>query len=285
MAKNVLGRSSLPGKKAMIGGAAALGAGAAAGAAMKMRKSEPQGRYQIDENTGIVYFDGHAIGEVAMYDDGTTGDGVNELPPEDTGQAHLSIDEGAVGVDTGEEASGQGPESSRASNFVDPLPGDESDQFSLQGLVSNPGDEVNPELYQLRQQGDQLSRAIELLNIGRKAEQYKAYLLDQKKAGAPVGDIAKTVDYLLTQNDQQVKAYKNVLESQPKIQLGATEYSLPTAEEQGAEVKQDYQANRQTYNRLGVNEKDLEYSKYVRVNSFGAQPQLSQTNGRTIGNM
>ncbi len=269
----------------VVGGLAGLAMGARSGP----EDPNPVGTarrvsgYQIDENTGIVYCGGRAIGEVSVYDG--NGDGVSELPPEDTGQAHLSIDDSATGEGSGDEDALSSDVGSRANPFLTPLDEeDSSEQFSdpaaAQSInyIAEENNMQNAELYQLRQQVDRLTNANELLNVSRKAENYKSYLLDQKKSGAPVGDIPVTVDYLLSQTDEQVKQFKRVLETSPKLKLGATEYALPTHDDN--ETKKEFSNNRLEYGRLGVTAQDLEYANYVRVNDFGTNKNSGSNNGR-----
>ncbi len=258
-------------------------AGAGAGAGFAAGRASKKGRYQFDEETGVVYFNGVPVGEMVAYEEPT-----GTLPdPHAGGQPDLVIEEGAVGEDTNEDTSETAQPGDPGNTFVNPLHREDSDQFSqlaeaTQYALDN-DDEQTAELYQLRQEVGQLRYANELTQVARKGESLKNYLLQQKKIGCPVGNIDQTVDYLLTQTDEQIKQFKRMIETAPKINLGhidgpATQYSV----DENA-VKAEYQQYAQQYSRMGVMPEDLKWGKYVRTNAFVNQSQ--PVNGASFGDM
>ena len=103
-----------------------------------------------------------------------------------------------------------------------------------------------------------------LIQTGRKAEQYKHYLTEQKKSGTPVGNIDETVDFLLSQTDEQVTSFKKMLESQPKVALGITDEKPVNFDLETQQIQQDYKQHEDTYQQLGVTQKDLEYVRFLK---------------------
>jgi hypothetical protein len=130
--------------------------------------------------------------------------------------------------------------------------------------------DVTAELYNLRHEVAQLSNANALLQAGRKAEQLKVYLLGQKKLGSPIQNVDEVVDYLMTQNDEQIKTYKRMIEGSPKvaldINLSASTGGRVTDPVKNYDLTADVAANKKTYDMLGVSEADLKYAKFIGGN-------------------
>jgi hypothetical protein len=130
--------------------------------------------------------------------------------------------------------------------------------------------DVTAELYNLRHEVSQLSNANALLQAGRKAEQLKTYLLTQKKLGSPIQNVDEVVDYLMTQNDEQIKTYKKMIEGAPKvaldINLSASTGGRVTDPVKNYDLTADVAANKSVYDVLGVTETDLKYAKFIGGN-------------------
>ena len=245
--------------------AAAIAGGVGGVAAGRLSKKGQQG-YSIDEETGEVAFDGEPLGMIvtytAMAEAGMEVPGI-EKHPEDlptVGEAKpaLKIKAAAVGPESGKDgtltsavADPTGP------GFIQPLAREDSDQFM---------EELESQNYDLNQRLEQVETANALITQGRRAEEYEQWLTDQKAAGAPVGDIAATTDYMMSQEPDAVEEFKKLLLASPKVAFGKID-DVKHFELAGEDtIKADYAANKDTYAALGVNEKDLAYSKYVRTN-------------------
>lgn len=237
-------------EKLALGGVAGVGAaGTVVGAARKKKKG-----YELDTDTGLVYQDGHQVGMVVA----TTPDDVDALPPIPTTSA---VPKEPTASDVGPDSEGTtGLETATAepSNpSIEPLVRTESDQFAAE-------ETEEAQKYDLRL--ERLETANELLRAGRRAEGLIAYLKAAKENGAPIGDIEKTVEYLMTQSTEQITQFKKMLESQPKVALGkipAESTHVVTFDEK--EMKQDYEAHREDYTSMGVTEEDLKWAKFVRT--------------------
>lgn len=234
---------------AAVAGAGLAGAGLGAG--IDRMTSRKQTGYAIDEQTGIVYYAGEVVGQVNPLVDPNP----EAIPQfEEGGSPDLQTDPGT----DGETPPGGSPDTQTP--LIEPI--DESAAgFQL---------ETETQLYELQQRLDRTERANALLQAGKRAEQYRLYLSDQKKNGAPIGDVQGVVDYLMSLNDEQVKGYMKNLESSPKVMLGAMNYDINSAT--GAvngvtetEIVQDYNLNKQQYQSMGVTLEDLKNAKYVRA--------------------
>lgn len=231
-------------------------------------RREAQG-YAIDEETGAVYFDGEPLGMVLTYDEmAEVGLQVPEavkkphkLPVVGEESPQLTVDESAVGVGTGTDTGLEEQPGKPGAPFVQPLGDDTSEQFE---------DEIVPVIYDLQQEVGQLKVANALMKEGRRAEEYTRWLTEQKEAGTPVGNIEETVEFLMTQNDEQVEQFKELIQKQPKVAFEKTEggieasrtYNLQTE----TDIKADFEKNKETYLALGVSEKDLKYARFVSSN-------------------
>ena len=264
------------------GASAALAGGAVIGTAahkrLQKRKYAVQG-YQIDNETGVVYLDGEPLGEIFTYDEmaevgmdvPTAVKKPQKLPKVGpTADPQLEISEDDVGIGSRNVAAAETAPPAVAGAIVQPLDRAESEQFE---------EEVATELYELQQEVDQLKTANALISEGRKAELYTKWLEDQRTAGVPVGDIEKTVDFMMSQTVEQVDAYKKLLMAQPKVAFAKAEETLSFARigstESEAEIKADYEQNKATYQTMGVSDKDLKYAKYVRINQAVGEIQPS----------
>lgn len=270
-----------PAGAAIAGGAAAIGTGAYLAGKARQRR---QDRYQIDENTGVVYFGGEPVGEVKMYEGYVD---PNALPdPNAGGDPDLVIEEGAVGHGSGDNPALTTNPGDTNNNFHEE-PTESGDDGSLYAqevdealqYITDVTDQNTTENYQLQQEVEQLKYANELLQISKKAEKYSQYLNGLKAKGSPVGDIKSTVDFMLSQTEEQVKQFCKVLEKQPKVELGMTTYTQDDTTDRVAEAKADYAAHRMEYSALGVTDKDLQYVDYVRSNTFTNE---KRTNGNAI---
>ena len=198
--------------------------------------------YQIDEETGEVYYDGNVVGQVVPTAPKST-DNVPVLPNSDP---KLKVKPKAVGA-TGLETSVSTPTNPN----VIPLAREESDQFA------------SAESTELFGRLNRLETANALLQSGKRAEGLLQYLKQQKQSGLPVGNIEQTVDFLMSQDTQQIAKYKAMLESSPKVSLGRIKEDAPTTYD--LDLTSDFEQHREDYDALGVSEKDLQYAKFVRV--------------------
>lgn len=253
----------------VAGGAALAGGVGYVGGRMHQAHKD---NYQIDPESGVVYFNGEAVGEVAMYGDPGLG---GQLPdPHAGGTPDLVIEEGAVGLGSGNtnNVNPVGPPQSMFTQEVDP---ESSDQFSVADQVMSYVDEGDArrdrEVYQLRQELGRVQYDRELEQMSQRAEKYQSQLLDAKKKGYSIGNIKEAVDYMLGQTEEGAKQFMKILASGPKIALGPTQYSQVDAPEDAkVKAKQEYNEHRQDYDALGVRADELEYANFVRVNTFGA---------------
>ncbi|KKL87907.1 hypothetical protein LCGC14_1929990, partial [marine sediment metagenome] len=96
------------------------------------------------------------------------------------------------------------------------------------------------------------------------------WLTEQRTAGTPVGDIEKTVAFMMTLDADQADQHKQLLLAQPKIASAKAEqtvtFAAPGSEDSEAAIKQDYAQNKEQYQALGVTANDMKYAKYVRSN-------------------
>jgi hypothetical protein len=140
---------------------------------------------------------------------------------------------------------------------------DESDQFSAQ---------ENAKMYDLQRQVNQLQTANALITEGRRAEQYRQYLTDQKAQGASIGDVETTVDFLMTQSPEQVAQFQKVLSSQPKIMLGGSNNGIMNySAEPEVAIRREFESHRNEYSALGVTPQDLASAKFVRADWLSKQ--------------
>lgn len=255
-------------KRHPVGAAAAVGAGAAAGRATKRRYAIAG--YQIDDETGEVYLDGEAVGVVFTYADlqeagmdvPTAVKKPEALPGIKPIDPQLEISSEDVGEGTGEVTGAQTAVPAIAGDLVQPLDRDESAQFV--GI-----EELEAQNYDLHHRLEQVETANALIVEGRRAEEYKKWLEEQRTAGVPVGDIEKTVDFMMSLSAEQATKHKALLLAQPKVAFAKAEETLSfmkSDEETAAVIKQDYAQNKETYQALGVSDKDLRYAQFVRIN-------------------
>lgn len=245
----------------VIGGAAGIAAGTAAASRRK------QQGYAIDENTGEVLFDGEPLGVIVTYDQmaeagmevPTVPKHPEELPSVEEAKPALKINEADVGVGSAKDGTLVTPVSEPGgAALIDLLAREDSDQFVMNALEA--------QNYDLNQRLSTVETANALVTAGRRAEEYEKWLTDQKAAGTPIGDVAKTVDYMMSQEPDAVEEFKKLILSQPKVAFGKIEDVKHFELQDEVKVKADYEANKDTYQALGVNAKDLAYAKYIRTN-------------------
>lgn len=242
--------------------AAAGGAGFVAGRASKKG-------YALDIETGVLYFDGQPIGEVLTYQEmAEAGMSVptavkrpHDLPsgPQDI-DPQLEISEEDVGIDTGTDDTLTNEPGGIAGDVIQPLNRDTSEQFA---------DQRDKLIYDLQHRVEKVETANALLATGRRAEAYKQWLTEQKRAGTPVGDIDKAIDFMMSLSPTQVEAHKKLLLTQPKVAFEKQEEVAQTFTVDNLDatkIRADYEKNKELYQALGVSDKDLEYVQYVRVN-------------------
>jgi len=251
-------------KRHPVGTAAAAGAGIAAGRASK-RKYSQEG-YAIDDSTGEVYLNGELLGLVVTYEDlqeagmdvPTAVKHPEELPEVegDNEGADWDISEEDVGEGSGVEEDQQTSPGEIQGTDVQPLAREDSDQFAL------------AQKYELlRREVVQLKTANNLLAEGRRSESYQQWLEEQKSQGVPVGDIEKTVEFMMSLSAEQAEQHKQLLLSQPKVAFGRMEKTVTFAQPNNeAEIKQDYAAHKDVYQSMGVTDKDLKWARFVRSN-------------------
>jgi len=245
--------------------AAAGSAGVAAGRASK-RKYATEG-YTVDEETGEVYLDGEALGVIVTYEDmAEVGMKVpaavkkpDKLPTVTGAEPTHKISSADVGPGSGEVAAGQTAPGAIAGTTVQPLDRDESEQFE---------DAIVTELYNLRQEVGQLTTANELISQGRRAEAYAKWLKEQQTGGVPVGNVEKTVEFMMTLSPEQAESHKQLLLAQPKVAFEKAEQTVifEHTEKSAVAIKEDYKQNKDIYRAMGVSDDDLKWAGYVRVN-------------------
>ena len=126
--------------------------------------------------------------------------------------------------------------------------------------------------YELQQSNERIGKletANALITEGRRAEEYTKWLTSQRTSGVPVGDIEKTVEFMMTLEPEQVESHKKLLLSQPKVAFAKAEEIVNFAQiGDGSEtaIKQDYEQNKQTYQSMGVSAADLKWAGNVRTN-------------------
>ena len=252
-------------KKHPKGTAAVLG-GFVAGRASKGSQNNSLSGYSIDDETGEVFYDGQPLGMIVTYEELQT-EGMtvptavkdpSALPSISAVDPQLAIDESAVGEMSGDDTGAQTAPGEITGDALQLLDRDESDQFAA---------ELQAEVYDLRQRVTRSETANALLSEGRRAEEYTQWLTEKRQAGTPVGDIDKTVAFMMSLSHEQVEDHKALLLSQPKVAFARAEeivdFSL-TANADG--IKQDYAAHKEAYQAMGVSEADLKWAPYCRTN-------------------
>ncbi len=247
-------------KKHPIAAAAAGGAvgGIAAGRVSKRG-------YSINEENGEVFFDGEPLGVVVPYAElakagmavPTVSAQPEGLPNVSEAKPGLQISEEDVGVGSGEDSRLKNPVAVPTGPLIQPLAREASDQFM---------DDLEAQNYDLHQRLETVETANALITEGRRAEEYQRWLTEQKAAGVPVGDIKQTVEYMMTQEPDAAESFKKLLLTQPKVAFEKAEDVQQFAQLDEVKIKADFNANKETYKALGVNEKDLAYAKYIRTN-------------------
>ena len=234
--------------------------------------------YAIDEETGVLYEDGEPVGQLAYNEEeGYPGQGAVATDP----MENEEIDPGDVETPGNEEMMVESPmfeEVDRESSDQFPGPARQkpiitTPEAATEGMAMQLDPEQEQLMYNLTQQVDRLTTANELLQAGKRAEGIKGYLMQQKQLGAPVGDVEQMTNYLLTQTEEQIAMFQSNLENQPKIDLSNSTESLASGPHTIAtfdsnQIRQDYSANKATYSALGVDENDLQYADFVRVNTM-----------------
>ena len=180
-----------------------------------------------------------------------------------TGQEGMSqvvsqIDPSLMGADYDEETGLESDPGEPDNTFIEPVDREGSDQFAYAG--------EDPVLYDLQREVGQLKAANALLQASRQYEELKNYLLEQKRGGAPVGDIEQTVEYLMSQTPDQVEQFKEMLESAPKVLTTRMTYDTPINDNTVSFDLQDYETNKEIYSRLGVRPEDLQFARFLRSN-------------------
>lgn len=258
-------------------GTVAVGAGAVAAGARRRKKDyervEGYEGFAIDEETCEVFLDGEAVGMLVTYGEmHEVGMDVpravkkpHALPKVGGATVKPAVSAAAVGTGTPEATGLEGDPGAPLTSLVEPVAREVSDQFD---------EDVAAELYDLRQEVGTLQNANDLLSQGRRAETFESWLTEQQAQGTPVGDIDKTVEFLMTQDDKQAEAYKALLIAQPKVALGRLEEAPRTFEAKSAEdVRADYDAHLDEYRALGVKPEDLKWAQYVRTEKLTPQAQ------------
>ena len=244
---------------------AAAGAGAAGGVAAGRLSKRGQG-YAIDEETGEVTYDGEPLGIVFTYaalaEAGMDVPGIvkhpEALPVVKEAKPALKISAGDVGPGSDNANTLVTPVAAPGGPaLIDPLDREDSDQFLA---------ELESQNYDLNQRLTTFENANSLITAGRRAEEYEQWLTDQKTTGTPVGDIAKTVDYMMSQAPEAVEEFKQLLLASPKVALGRLDDVKKFELTDETTLKAEFEANKDTYLALGVSEKDLGYAKYIRTN-------------------
>jgi len=249
-------------KRHPMGAAGAAAAGVVAGRASKNSLSG----YSIDDETGEVFYDGQPLGMIVTYEELQT-EGMtvptavkdpSALPSISAVDPQLAIDESAVGEMSGEDTGAKTSPGAITGDALQLLDRDESDQFAAA---------LETQVYDLQQRVTRAETANALLSEGRRAEEYTQWLTEKRQAGTPVGDIDKTVAFMMSLSHEQVEDHKALLLSQPKVAFARAEeivdFSL-TANADG--IKQDYAAHKEAYQAMGVSEADLKWAPYCRTN-------------------
>lgn len=254
---------------------AAAAAGGAAGGVIAGRATKR--RYDLegmayDEETGEIYLDGEPFGMIFTNEEmaavGMTVPTVVKKPQKLPGvgpvDPQLEISEEDVGIDSDEETGEQVSPGEIAGDIVQPVDRADSEQF-IQELES--------QNYDLNRRVERLETGNALLSEGRRAEDYTKWLEDQRSAGTPVGDIEKTVDFMMSLTPEQVEEHKLLLTSQPKVAFAKAEEAVVFAGAKEEEIKQDYEQNKNAYNAMGVTDKDLKWAGFVRLNRAVGEAQ------------
>ncbi len=226
--------------------------------------------YSIDEDSGEVTYDGEPLGVVVTYAElATAGMEVptapkrpDALPPTGEAKPKLKIKKAAVGVGAGQDSTLSAAVGDvTGPGFIQPLAREDSDQFELDV------DDLEAQNYDLHQRLEQVENANALITEGRRAKEYSVWLTEQKASGVPVGDVTKTVEYMMTQLPVDVENFKQLLLAQPKVafkQLDEVKQFKLTDE---TSLRAEYDAHKETYQALGVNAEDLAWAKYIRSNT------------------
>lgn len=251
-------------------GTVVAGAGGVAVGRATKRKYAAEG-YQIDDETGVVYLDGEPLGVIVTYEDmqevgmkvPTAVKKPEKLPKVKSVDPQLEISEGDVGIDSGNVAATETDPGAPGGPFIQPLDRAESEQFET---------ELEATQYELQQSNARIGKletANALITEGRKAKEYTQWLTEQRTSGVPVGDIEKTVEFMMTLEPEQVEQHKKLLLSQPKVAFEKAEKTLSFAkigDGSADAIKQDYEQNKETYQAMGVSASDLKWAGHVRMN-------------------
>ena len=255
-------------KKHPFAAAATAGAvGAHAGAAAKNKRKYAVEGYSVNEETGEVYLDGEPLGVIVTYDDleevgmkvPTAVKKPDKLPTVAGAAPTHKISAADVGPGSGEVTGAQTGPGTIAGTTVQPLDRAESEQFE---------EEISTEVYNLKQEVTRLSTANELISTGRRAETYAKWLKEQAAGGVPIGNVEKTVEFMMTLSAEQAEQHKALLLSQPKVAFEKAEQTVifQHTDKSVAAVKEDYNQNKEIYKAMGVSDDDLKWAGYVRVN-------------------
>ena len=266
------GASKVPGaikrnplKAAAVSGLVGLNVGA-----LGQKHHDRKSGYAIDEDSGEVTYDGEPLGVVVTYAElseagmkvPTAPKRPDALPGVTEAKPKLTIKKAAVGVGAGQDSTlSAAPGDVTGPGFIQPLARADSEQFELDV------DNLEAQNYDLHQRLEQVENANALITEGRRAKEYSMWLTEQKAAGVPVGDVTKTVEYMMTQLPVDVENFKQLLLAQPKVafkQLDEVKQFKLTDE---TSLRAEYEAHKETYQALGVNAEDLAWAKYIRTNT------------------
>jgi len=228
--------------------------------------------YSIDEDSGEVTYDGEPLGLVVTYAElaeagmevPTTPKRPDALPVPTEAKPKLKIKKAAVGVGAGQDSTLSAAVGDvTGPGFIQPLAREDSDQFAA---VAATQDELEAQNYDLHQRLEMVENANSLITEGRRAKEYSVWLTEQKASGVPVGDVTKTVEYMMTQLPEDVENFKQLLLAQPKVAFERLEEVKRFQITDETTLRAEYDANKEVYLSLGVTEEDLSYAKYIRTN-------------------
>lgn len=250
------------GKIAASAAGAGIAAGVGTGVGLATRKKQEQ-EYALGEDFVLYDDEGYAVGEVVPYAEHQVGEQVSTAPdptqllsPEDD-DPNLTVSETDVGVDSGLERALENEPGNLETDLIEEIDRENSPQFAEQETA---------ETYEMHRRIETLERANSLLQAGRQAEALEGYLLELKNQGVPIDDVEKTVQFMMTLDNEQLTQYQERLENAPRVQLGTMNEgeAVMNFDNRTADLKQDYAQNKKMYNALGVKEQDLQYAGYVR---------------------
>ena len=188
----------------------------------------------------------HHVGMVVP----TAEDSPEDLPTSESIVVKPKIAEEDVGEESGDIDELDNPE------------GTVDEEFELDSLDKAVIYEINS----LKREVTQLTTANQLLQTEKECKGLERYLMEKKKEGYPIGDIEANVAYLITLDDDGLKKFKAELESRPKIELGRSTETTATFDASAADVAEDWDKNKETYEKYGVDKETAKYVRFLRVN-------------------